>query len=143
MSILKEINELHFTFKSFAIVLLLSSALFYIDIFFLKRHFFTTSPIYIPIVLSIVMSIMWGVANMTCLIFSPVLKDNDKAIYSQENFHVVFFLTNFIWLSAVSTICIYYNVSFKNFFHTLIIVFAFRLFILIVFRHKIKNWYSQ
>ncbi len=142
MSILSELKELHFVLKYVIANLCLTVPFFYIDLYFLKHNLFLREPFYIPIVLSVCMSICWYYSITFISVIGEMMSPqeiNKNKNNDIEDFHFLSSILTVTTIAIISTICIYLSVSFKTFFHVCLAVNILFLILVIGFNYLRKK----
>jgi hypothetical protein len=111
MSILKDFNELHLTFRSFLFGFIITIPFWYFDLYLFHKTFFLNNVFYIPIVAAFCLSLCWYCINLLSgILFSQdFLFNKDKQKVATTNDYIMAIITSIGWLSLLT----YFSYSFK------------------------------
>lgn len=110
MSVVKDLNELHFTIKTFVIGLIITMPFWYLDIYLFAPWFTKANPIHIPIIVAFCLSIGW---LLLCVVFldifqyteKPEVEKNEKPFEDEfEDFWLKVIILSIIFLGLFSFI---------------------------------------
>jgi hypothetical protein len=135
MSILSEIKDLHFVLKYMLVNIGLTAPLFYIDMYFLNNNLFNTAPLYIPIVSAFCMSICWYYATTSIIVIGSLSSPKTINKDYTDQVHFTSTMVSVSTIAILSTICLYFRFTFRNFFHlcffTIVLGFIIAIFSLL------------
>jgi hypothetical protein len=132
MSIIKDVNELHISFKTVLIGILLNMPFWYIDLYLFKNDFFSKAVFYIPLVMSFCLTIAWlGFWIMFAAIMSTnENKRNTAQSQIKPELDIIIALFISVLLSCIFTFISYF--CHLSFIPLLLISFGFLAFCLVL-----------
>lgn len=139
MALIKEINELPFSLKSFIISLVLIMPFWYLSIFIFKKDLIVLNGIQIPIILSFCLSACYFSLNLftTLIISSDIFKSENQAI-ELLNTYMLSCTVSVFWLSISIFVGFYYDWKLLSVIKITFLISIIHFFIF-VFREIIKN----